>query len=99
MIDVAFFLYHQVAPELLKEIETEVLREYYNELVAHGVVDFSFDECQRYYDLSKSYACVLGMMGVSVRGMKMQFYKTKTIALTPKFKRLLNTMEHVILPL
>jgi hypothetical protein len=29
----------------------------------------------------------------------MQVYKNKTISLTPKFKRLINTMENVILPL
>jgi nicotinate (nicotinamide) nucleotide adenylyltransferase len=99
LIDVAFFLYYQAAPDLLKEIEDEVLQDYHNTLTSHGVTEFTFDECKRYYDLCKSYACVLGMVGVSIRGVKMQVYKNKTISLTPKFKRLINTMENVILPL
>ncbi len=99
LIDVAFFLYFQADPALLTAIEDEALQDYHSTLVSHGVKDFTFDECKRYYDLSKSYACVLGMIGISIRGVKMQVYKNKAISLTPKWKRLLNTMENVILPL
>lgn len=76
-----------------------MLHDYHNTLLAHGVTEFTLDECRRHYDLSKSYACVLGLVGVSIRGVKMQAYKHKTVSLTPKIKRLINTMEHVILPL
>lgn len=50
--DVGYFISQGCDPELRKEVEMSALRIYHETLVAHGVTDFSFDECFRDYRMS-----------------------------------------------
>ena len=47
--DVAYFMGSAVEPEVRREIEQDILRDYHAALVAGGVSDFSMDDCFREY--------------------------------------------------
>lgn len=47
--DLAYFLGGNLSPEDRRTHEKELVRHFHDELVAHGVADFSFEECWRGY--------------------------------------------------
>ena len=47
--DVAYFVGSAVEPEVRREIEQDILRDYHAALVEAGVSDFSMDDCFREY--------------------------------------------------
>jgi aminoglycoside/choline kinase family phosphotransferase len=47
--DAAYFIGAGLLPDVRREHEDDLLRGYYDELVAAGVRDFTFDECRRDY--------------------------------------------------
>ena len=50
--DIAYFIIFSVPVKLRRQEERNILRAYHNTLVAHGVTDYSFEQCWRDYRLS-----------------------------------------------
>ncbi len=60
MIDVAYFLRPNLAPEHADAAEDGLLRTYYDELVAGGVRDYAWDDCRRDYTLAQAWLAMQG---------------------------------------
>ncbi len=63
--DAAYFIGAGLLPELRREHEDELLRAYYDDLLAAGVKDFSWDECRRDYTRG-SFAGLIMAVGASM---------------------------------
>jgi thiamine kinase-like enzyme len=66
VIDVAGCVRGQLEPDVRRAAESRLLRLYHNELVAHGVQDYSFEQCTADYRMATvlapaRLACAVGL--------------------------------------
>ncbi len=65
--DVAYFMGNAMSPELRRSCEEELVRAYHEELLGHGVGDYSFEQCfddYRFGQFQGPLITVLGAMAV-----------------------------------
>jgi Phosphotransferase enzyme family len=60
MVDVAYFLRPNLAPEHADASEERLVRAYHDELVARGVRDYPWEDCRRDYTLAQAWLAMQG---------------------------------------
>jgi thiamine kinase-like enzyme len=60
MVDVAYFLRPNVAPEHADAAEDGLVRAYHDELVAAGVADYPWEDCRRDYAIAQAWLAMQG---------------------------------------